>query len=143
MDDQILSLSFSLLDYFSDLFLPLIFTVVADTPYARVLTHTFFPANTLPEASTVSTLPHVTNASLPMQTLPASTPPVESFFSPLSLLPHSPSSMSVLSMMNSTLSVGREFGATNPEWNLHIISMSEPRVWCLFASFKRKNLPFL
>lgn len=64
------------------------FTVVADTPYARVLTYTFFPANTLVEASTISSLPHVTNATLPMPTLSSSTPPLESFFSPLSLLPH-------------------------------------------------------
>ncbi|KMZ63428.1 hypothetical protein ZOSMA_40G00590 [Zostera marina] len=42
-----------------------------------------------------------------MSSMSAPTPPMESFFSPLSLLPNAPSSMSVPSMMNASLSVGR------------------------------------
>lgn len=53
--------------------------------------------------------------------------PVESFFSPLSILPQAPSSMPVPPLMSSALSAGRlyrsqafvrELGSTNPEWNL-------------------------
>lgn len=48
--------------------------VIADTPYARVMTHTFFPANTHVDVST--TLPSVVHATLPMLTMTVSTPPV-------------------------------------------------------------------
>ncbi|KMZ67486.1 hypothetical protein ZOSMA_267G00400, partial [Zostera marina] len=95
---------------------------VADTSYARVLTHTFFPTSTMSEASPV---PYTPSMSCPMSGV--STPPMESFFSPLSLLPSPPSSMLVPAFMSSALSAGRlcqsptfmrELGSTNPEWNL-------------------------
>ncbi|KMZ67216.1 hypothetical protein ZOSMA_271G00140 [Zostera marina] len=63
-----------------------------------------------------------------MSPLTISTPPMESFFSPLSLLPSAPAvSLPILPTMSSALSAGclyrsqtftRELGSTNPEWNL-------------------------
>lgn len=103
------------------------FAVIADTPYSRVTTHSFFPADVVsdvPPTVVMSQAP----TSLPLHPQPiVHTPPMESFFSPLSLLPSAPSSMPVPPMMNVALSAGRlyrspgilrEFRVTNPEWNL-------------------------
>lgn len=92
-------------------------------PYILPCQHTY----TLAEASPFSSLPHVSTAPYPMFTVSASTPPMESFFSPISLFPSVPSSMLVSPMMNAALSVGRlyrsptftrKLGSTNPKWNL-------------------------
>lgn len=100
---------------------------IADTPHARVMTHTFFPSEVPPVVSGATMFPITSTVSPLVPTLSAATPPMESFFSPLSLLPNAPSSLPVPPMMNAALSAGRlyrspaflrELGAANPEWNL-------------------------
>ncbi|KMZ60001.1 hypothetical protein ZOSMA_62G00390 [Zostera marina] len=91
------------------------------------MTHSFFPSSVSTDAPPPTTLPYPTGATQPVPIPPVSTPPAESFFSPISLLPNAPLSMPVPPMMHSVLSASllyrspaflRELGSTNPEWNL-------------------------
>ncbi|KMZ62500.1 hypothetical protein ZOSMA_45G00410 [Zostera marina] len=67
--------------------------VIADTSFTRVLTYSFFPADAMSDASLTAAMSQAPTSVPPQSQLAVHTPPMESFFSPLSLLLNAPSLM--------------------------------------------------
>ncbi|KMZ70739.1 hypothetical protein ZOSMA_194G00020 [Zostera marina] len=78
--------------------------VIADASHSRVHTHTFFPTEVVPRSPLSAPAP--LSLILPLMPSIVTTPPMESYFTPLSMLPNTPTSMPVPPFMHSSLSVG-------------------------------------
>ncbi|KMZ65724.1 hypothetical protein ZOSMA_30G00050 [Zostera marina] len=69
--------------------------VIVDAPFSRVRTHSFFSTEAMSDGVRSATMPNVAVSLPPAPLTTARTPPVESFFSPLSLLPNTPAFVNV------------------------------------------------
>ncbi|KMZ63660.1 hypothetical protein ZOSMA_3G01420 [Zostera marina] len=115
--------------------------VIADVSHSRVHTHTFFSTEAVPRSPLSAPAP--LSPVPPLMSSIVATPPVESYFTLLSMLPNAPTSMPVQPFMHSALSSGRlyrsssfvrELGATNAEWNL---AHSHPFQSLAFGAFSQ------
>ncbi|KMZ75974.1 hypothetical protein ZOSMA_108G00120 [Zostera marina] len=97
--------------------------VIADVSHSRVLTHTFFPTEAAPRSLLSGPVP-------PLMSSIVTTPPVESYFTPLSMLPNVHTSMPVPPFMHSALFAGRLYRSLGLQTRSKIsLTLTHSRVW--------------